>query len=125
MAISSIYSDLDINMTKQTDGDVKKNTEFDAIKNSLTNIINTMKGSRVMLPEFSTNLYNLLFEPIDEETARLIGEEILQAVEFWDDRVEIVDAYIIPKTDENLYDCTLNVRIKTTNEIKALDFILK
>lgn len=120
----SIYSDIDIELEKQTDGDITRDTEFKAIKNSLMNIVNTMKGSRRMLPEFATDLYNLLFEPMDEETARSIGEEIIESIERWEDRVEIIDILVKPNYDTNKYDCRLNVRILTTNEMESVDFIL-
>lgn len=123
MASKVIYSDVDVEET-QVDGDIKKDTEFNAIKNSLMNIINTMKGSRRMLPEFATDLCNLLFEPIDEITARAIGEEIIESIEQWEDRVEILEILVKPDYSNNKYDCRLNVRILTTNEVENIDFLL-
>jgi len=120
-----VYSDFDGEMTKQTDGDITKNTEFEAIKNSLTNIINTMQGSRRMLPEFATDLHRMLFEPIDDVTAQMIGERIIEGIRYWDDRVEVLGLDIEPRYDIAEYRCRLNVKIKTTREVRSIHFILK
>ena len=50
------YSDIDINFILQENGDLKNSTELEAIKNSLRNIMSTLKGERRMLPEFALNL---------------------------------------------------------------------
>lgn len=121
----AVYSDIDINLTKQTDGDILRDIEEDAIINSLINIINTMQGSRRMLPEFAIDIHRLLFEPIDEITGRNIGERMIEAINYWDDRVEIIGLEIEPKPDDSLYLCRLNFKIRAKKEIQTLDFILK
>jgi phage baseplate assembly protein W len=78
----AIYSDIDIELSKQLDGDVQKKINTEAIENSLENIFNTLKGSRRMLPEFATNIFNYLFEPLDETTAYSIGEELLAGIKY-------------------------------------------
>jgi phage baseplate assembly protein W len=56
-----------------------------AIFNSLSdNIILTVQGERRMLPTFASNLKRLLFEPIDETTARLIGEGLVDSIRIWE-----------------------------------------
>lgn len=122
---SEIYSDLDMEMTKQTDGDITKVTDVYAVVNSLTNIINTLQGSRRMLPEFGGDIQTLLFDPIDDVTAQLIGERIIEGIEYWEDRVEALGMDIEPNYDSGEYICRLDIRIKTTGSIESLDFILK
>jgi phage baseplate assembly protein W len=129
MARTSVYSDVDIELSKQTDGDVTKETNLDAIINSLTNIVATMQGSRRMLPEFAQDLWNLLFEPLDDETARQIGERLLEAVRIWDNRVEVTLINMSPDYDQNTYKCSMNFRIKTIRQEveeteQTIDFVL-
>ena len=128
MAITAVYSDIDIELEMQTDGDVTRDTDEDAIINSLTNIINTMQGSRRMLPDFASNSQKLLFEPIDETTATLIRAHLIDAIVKWDDRVEIVAFHIEAFHDQNLYKCLLNFKIKDFPEqgtTRTLRFILR
>ena len=119
------YSDIDIELTKANDGDITKDVDTNAVKNSLKNILNTLQGSRRMLPTFALNAYQLLFEPIDEITAHQIGEVILEGIQNWDDRVIIEDVYVIPKYDDNQYKIKLNFRLKnSTKTTQELDYIL-
>ena len=121
---TSVYSDLDLELTRQTDGDVKKDTEIDAVVNSLQNIISTLQGSRRMLPEFALDIQRLLFEPLDERTAKQIGNKIVTAIELWETRVEIIQLNVTTDYDANLYRMTLNFRIKPIEEIRAIEFVL-
>jgi phage baseplate assembly protein W len=124
MSRTAVYSDLDMELSRQTDGDLNRQTELDAVINSLTNIVSTLQGSRRMLPEFAQDLWALLFEPVDETTSRLIGERILDAITFWDDRVNVTNLRIQPKYDDGRYDITLNFNIKSIKEDRTIDFVL-
>lgn len=121
---SSTYSDLDLELTKQTDGDVTKDTDIDAIINSLNNIVATMQGSRRMLPEFAQDIWNLLFEPLDSDTARMIGERMLEAIQVWEDRVDVKLIDMTPDYDGNQYRIQVNFTIKPIEEVLSVDFVL-
>lgn len=121
---TSVYSDLDIELTRQTDGDIRKDIEIDAVINSLQNIISTLQGSRRMLPEFALDIQRLLFEPLDERTAKMIGNKIVTAIETWETRVEIIQLNISTDFDANLYNMTLNFQIKPIEEIRTIEFVL-
>ena len=121
---TSVYSDIDLELSKQTDGDFTKDTEINAVINSLQNIISTLQGSRRMLPEFAMDIQNLLFEPLDERTAKMIGNRIVLAIETWDTRVEIVELNIVTNFDQNLYEMTLNFLIRPIEEVRTIEFVL-
>lgn len=118
------YSDFDEDFTKQSDGDVQKDTDVDAIFNSVSNIILTVQGERRMLPTFASNVKHLLFEPIDEITARLIAENLVDAIRIWDDRIDITGFDIEPLYDQNSYKCRLKFTIVGSDETETIDFIL-
>ena len=120
-----MFSDVDLSLVRQTDGDITRSINTDAIKNSLTNIVSTMQGSRRMLPEFAVDLHKLLFEPIDESTARSIGERLIGAIKYWDDRIHINSIDIQPRYAANEYKCRLNFTIKSRNTAESIDFVLK
>lgn len=126
MAKTAIYSDVDANLTKATDGDVTRQTELDAITNSLTNIVSTLQGGRRMLQEFAVAIHNLLFEPIDSETSYTIAERVIEGIEYWDPRVEVLGFDIEPRPDDGEYRCRVNYRIRDSLEEEAeLKFVLK
>ena len=121
---TSFWSDYDDSFTKQADGDVLKDSDVDAIFNSLRNIILTVQGERRMVPTFASNITKLIFEPIDATTARLIAENLLQAIRVWEDRIDVTGFDIEPMHDQNLYRCRLNFTIVGSDETKRVDFIL-
>ncbi len=95
MAIpTAVYSDVDIELSQATDGDILRETDEDAVINSITNIINTLQGSRRMLPEFAASMQRLLFEPIDDSTSGLIRQRLIENIYRWDDRVDVEEIFI-------------------------------
>jgi phage baseplate assembly protein W len=119
-----VWADVDDFLTRQSDGDVLKDTDVDAIYNSLRNIILTIQGERRMLPTFASNLTKLLFEPIDEVTARVIAENLLTAIKIWENRIEVTGFDIEPRPDDNFYRCRLNFTIVGSDEVETIDFVL-
>lgn len=121
---SFFWSDIDENYSKQSDGDMQKDTDVAAILNSLRNIILTIQGQRRMLPTFATNIWGLLFEPIDETTARLIAEGLLESIRIWETRIEVTGFDIEPIPDQNFYRCRLKFTIIGREQTETIDFIL-
>jgi len=71
----AVYSDIDMKLRKATDGDITKDEEFDAIENSLQNILATLKGERRMnqsLLQISGKCYlNLLMTQQPAESVQI------------------------------------------------------
>ena len=125
MPIVYTYSDIDIELTAQADGDIQQDTEFEAVKNSILNIICTMQGTRRMMPEFALGIHRMLFEPMDEMVAYRLGNDILAAIELWDDRVIIENININANFDNNQYELTISYGIKgSPAETHTIDYIL-
>lgn len=124
MADAFFYSDYDGNFTRQADGDIQRDTDVDAIFNSITNIVLTVQGERRMLPTFASNIKYLLFEPVDETTARLIAEGLVDAIRIWENRIDITGFDIEPLYDDNAYRCRLKYTIVGSTEVETINFIL-
>ena len=124
MTITYIWSDLDEEMAKDTSGDVTKDTNIDAIMNSLKNILGTDQGTRRMLPKFASDLKTLLFEPMDYLTARLLGQRILESIKYWEDRINIDGIDIEPSYNDGSYRCRLRFTILGSDTEQSIDFIL-
>ena len=80
-------SDLAFNPILDNMGNLQLVTDKDAIKQSLRNILLTRQGSRVMNPIFGVGIYEFLFEPISEQTAREIMRRFLQQVSWFEPRI--------------------------------------
>lgn len=127
MTIRTVYSDIDIELSQATDGDILRDTDEEAIINSITNIINTLQGSRRMLPDFAADMQRILFEPIDKGTTELIRSKIITNINKWDDRVVVEEMQIEPVYDKNMYRCKMRFRIKgfPTEKIRIIRFIIR
>lgn len=55
-------------------------TSYDLIKQDLLNALNTRKGSRVMNPNEGTIIWDMIFEPLTEETQQAIVQDIANIV---------------------------------------------
>jgi len=121
---SFFWSDLDENYSKQSDGDMQKDVDVAAVLNSIRNIILTFQGERRMLPTFATNIWGLLFEPMDEVTARIIAENLLSAIKIWEPRIEVTVFDIEPLYNSNTYRCKINFTILGRDDTQVIDFIL-
>ncbi len=64
-------------------------TNIELVKRDINNQFATPKGSRVMLPNFGTNIYDYLFDPFDEYTKNVIIEDAVSVVKS-DPRVELI-----------------------------------
>lgn len=106
-----VWSDIDIELTKQHDGDITKDLDYDAIINSITNIFKTFQGSRRMLPSFAMPIYNILFEQIDNISISNLESSLLGAIQTWEDRIQIEMLTAIPDEDNNRIDIKFQFRI--------------
>jgi phage baseplate assembly protein W len=122
---SFFFSDFDDELGQQADGDIQRDLDVAAIVNSVRNIVLTQQGSRRMLPTFASNIQGLLFDPIDNITARLVAEGLLESLQVWEPRIEVTGFDIEPRPDQNFYRCRLSFQIiGLEGEDQQIDFIL-
>lgn len=107
-----IYSEVDTFFRLDNSKDIVLSVNGDAVADSIRNIIKTRPGERVYQIDFGTKLMHLLFEPLDEETAYLIGDEIVRAIEEEDNRVIIKQIQVTPNYDRQSYDIVIDYSIR-------------
>ena len=76
--ISRSFKDVNISFAKNPvtkDTAIVKNEM--AIKQAIKNLVLTRPGEKHFQPEMGSEVYNLLFEPLDDFTAETIQDEIL------------------------------------------------
>ena len=77
-------------------------TNIDIVKRDILNQFATPLGSRVMLPNFGTRIFEMLFDPFDEFTKNAIIEDAVRVVQS-DPRVSLQQINVFQQ------DQTLNV----------------
>jgi len=65
-------------------------TNIELVKRDINNQFATPMGSRVMLPDFGTRIFELLFDPFDEQTKNAIIEDAVNVVQS-EPRVQLVN----------------------------------
>jgi phage baseplate assembly protein W len=122
------YTDLDLTLSKQKDGDVQTLTDLDAVKTNILNIVRTIQGSRRMNPEFATGPHDYLFEPLSENVAKNIGEAILYVIETYEDRIDVENIHVVLNYPAAAYNISITFKLKSfgpTSESETFNFILK
>ncbi|OUT12541.1 baseplate assembly protein [Campylobacter concisus] len=85
-----------------------------SIEESIKDILLTPLGSRVMLPDYGSRLFDLIDRKVDDEFRADLACYVIEAVEKWEPRVKIDEVKLI-----SLKDHRLNFKIILTsgNEI--------
>nr|DAT18924.1 MAG TPA: baseplate assembly protein [Caudoviricetes sp.] len=65
------------------------------IENSIKDILLTPLGSRVMLPEYGSRIYELIDRKVDDEFRADLACFVIEAVERWEKRVKIDEVRLI------------------------------
>jgi len=63
-------------------------TDLELVKQNIFNHFNIRKGEKLMQPNFGSLIWNMLFEPLTEETRQLIVNDVKTVVGY-DPRVQI------------------------------------
>jgi phage baseplate assembly protein W len=67
--------------------------DFELVKQNLYNHFNIRKGEKLMQPNFGSNIWNMLFEPLTEETRQVIVDDV-KAVAGYDPRVNVSNVLV-------------------------------
>ena len=93
-----------------------KTTE-DAIKSNIRLLLLTQRGERVMQPNLGVNLRRFLFEPITENTAVEIENDIVSTFAFWLPFVQIRDIQIdLSNQDANTIGIKLIFKVRNGSD---------
>ena len=129
----TVYTDLKLDLTPTNSvglglnvakaNDIVVNTDYDAIRNSIRNIFTTKPGQKLLTPNFGSSLEKYLFEPVTDTMARIIGNEILNQIETFEPRVEVLNVEVAPQPELNQYSIQVAytfLELKTQNTLSII-----
>jgi phage baseplate assembly protein W len=114
------FSDLPLDISVASNGDINLVTNKAAISQSLRMLINTARGSRVFASNYGCRIRGFLFEPFDESTAKRIGEELRETIINYERRIKLLDINVIMNDKETSYDVEVSYQIVNRNETETL-----
>lgn len=88
--------------------DVLVKKDAAAIRQSVSNLLYTRKTERPFDYNIGTNLYNLLFEPLNSITAGLIATEIRTVITQYEPRIVIDNIEVSTNFSDNGFDVLLS-----------------
>jgi phage baseplate assembly protein W len=83
-------------------GYFQKQSGVTLVRNNLRQLLLTTKGERVMLPDYGTDLYLYLFEPLDKFTVQNIRDDILNAIIKYAPGVTVTRLQVFPSNKVTL-----------------------
>jgi phage baseplate assembly protein W len=98
------------------------------VRDSVTIILSTAKGERVMRPDFGCGVHDFVFEAVSNSTLSLVEASVREALARWESRIELVavkaaandhrqekaGAGNVPEGALSI-DISISYRVRTTN----------
>lgn len=84
--------------------------DLDAIRNAIKNILLTKKGSLPGKPEFGSNLYYYLFEPLDHIIIQNIKTDLETCLRKYEPRIQVINIEI--EDDEAFHRIDISITFK-------------
>ena len=85
------------------------------IRQSLIILLSTIRGERVMQPDYGTNMEELLFEPLTVSFAKRISDHIERAILFHEPRIKTDDISFNQDNENGLVEIRIDYTIIATN----------
>jgi phage baseplate assembly protein W len=125
--MSYAYTDIDLELNKQKDGDIQVLTDLEAIKANITNIVKTLRGSRRMRPDFCYGPTDFLAEPMTQRTALSLSNAIVDSIRQYEDRIDLINVDTQGNLETGAYNITVSYKLKAfgAGVVYSLKFILK
>ena len=122
-----IYKDLNLNfgrhpVTKQ----ISVLTDVSAVKRSVRNLVQMGQYEKPFHPEIASGVRDMLFENMTPFTAQALQRHITDVITNFEPRALLTSVEIIPRFDENQYECTVQFYIQNApTELIDLSFTLE
>lgn len=126
MATQILYKDIPTNMAVHPiKGDLTVITNVDDIKRSIMNLLYTEPYERFFNPNLGAGLKAYLFENISRDTEFVIREKIIETINNYEPRAELLEVNVKAMPDDNLYVATITFAIANSIIPITLDLILR
>lgn len=120
-----IFSDIDLSFERHpVSKDIFLKYDDNAIKNSLKNLILTKHYERPFHSEIGSNVTALLFENASPAVSAIMRQTIVDVVENFEPRVELIEVDVNMKPDQNEMTVRIIFKIRNTTRPITVEFTL-
>ena len=121
-----LFSDLDFNFTAHpVTGDITRRYDENAIKQSVKSLLLTRNFERPFHSEIGSPIRQLLFEPVDPMFSVMLERAIIDVINNFEPRVNIVSVAVNDELDANAVYITLVFTIVNTVRPITMEFTLE
>lgn len=92
------------------------------IEEAIRLVLSTAPGERPMRPEFGCAIHDLVFAPVNEQTAGRIQHEVYASLDRWEPRIEVSDVEVTAGSDQSVLYIDVRYAIRGTNNPRSLVF---
>ncbi|MFE1028393.1 GPW/gp25 family protein [Streptomyces sp. NPDC058818] len=92
------------------------------IEEAMQLVLATAPGERPMRPEFGCAIHDLVFAPVNEQTAGRIQHEVYTSLDRWEPRVEVHEVEVTAGDDQSVLYIDVRYSIRGTNNPRSLVF---
>lgn len=120
------YTDLDFNFfLHPRNKDVSIRADEDAIKQSIRNLILTKNFERPFRSNIGSPVHAMLFDQISPLTSSMMKRAIINTIENFEPRADLLDVVVRIDPDNNNAIITVLFRIKNTQTPVEVNFVLE
>jgi len=118
------YSDVDLTFTPKPSGDLYKKVDAADVKQSVKNLLLTNYTEKPFNMRFGGNLSDFLFELETDTDIDILADQIIEAVDLYEPRAQVLRVYGNIKPDNNEIRVTVEFQVISTSELVVLDLTL-
>lgn len=120
------YADIDaVFAPNPATGDISLRRNEAAVKSSIKNLVLTRNYERPFDSSIGSQVYQLLFEPLDYTTTVILSEMITQTITNHEPRVDLLGVEVTPNEDKNELSINIMFRIKNTERPLNVSLVLE
>lgn len=102
-------------------GGISLSGDASDIEEAVRVIIGTSSGERVMRPDFGCRIHELVFAPANSQTVGLAQRYVLEALKWWEPRIEVIEVSgMIDTVEPNRLLINVIYTIRDTKDERSL-----
>lgn len=114
---------LDFNV-ERVGKDLVRNTNEEAIKSSIFNLLMTNRGDRLFDSTIGSDIRSLLFENFSPSTEEVLIDLIKTTISNYEPRAKVDDVFVVSQDDDNALIATIVFHIINKQEPITLEIVL-
>ena len=111
------YTDIDLTFkAKPSSGEIFKKTDAAAVKQSVKTLVMTNLLEKPFRPRFGGNVRAQLFELADRGRSSIIRRNIIDNIQVFEPRAQVLDVIVNLQPDSHSLDVTIKFKVVNTEE---------